>query len=446
MRFLRKLAATVVLLASLALAKSSTGDTVLVLLDPSLKKENFSIFFGDLEKKGYQLTFRSPKNPTPEVIKDDVAQFAHVVVFAPETKSFAGDITPQSLVSLLSKKTNLLLALSSKQTPLTSLASEFSLILPPPGTPLISHFPKRDTPATVIPVEPPRAHHIISPSLKPVWFSGVPQALGNNPFLVPLLKAPPEAFASDGDKDSGADAVVEAADKSGEGLWAGSSLSLVTGFQTLSNARATWLGGVEIFSDEFINKEVSKGVKSGNRDFARDVAAWTFQESHVLRIDDVEHHPVNETLPRETYTINDRVTYTTYISKYDPELDVWEPYSGIQDLQLEFTMLDPHIRTALLPVPGEPGKYSVTFRVPDRHGVFKFVIDYKRKGWTYLSSSTVVPVVPPRHDEYPRFLSAAWPYYAGAFSTSAAFLLFVALWLAGDDRETSKKSKGAKAE
>lgn len=49
-------------------------------------------------------------------------------------------------------------------------------------------------------------------------------------------------------------------------------------------------------------------------------------------------------------------------------------------MQLEFTMLDPHIRTALLPVAGSPGEYSVTFRAPDRHGVFKFVVDYKRKG------------------------------------------------------------------
>ena len=72
------------------------------------------------------------------------------------------------------------------------------------------------------------------------------------------------------------------------------------------------------------------------------------------------------------------------------------------------------------------------------HGCF-------RSSWTYLTSTTVVPVVPPQHDGYPRFLSAAWPYYAGAFSTSAAFILFVALWLAGDDREL-KKNKGAKAE
>jgi len=44
-------------------------------------------------------------------------------------------------------------------------------------------------------------------------------------------------------------------------------------------------------------------------------------------------------------------------------------------------MLDPHIRTELPPVPKSPGKYSVTFRAPDRHGVFKFLINYKRKGY-----------------------------------------------------------------
>lgn len=49
-------------------------------------------------------------------------------------------------------------------------------------------------------------------------------------------------------------------------------------------------------------------------------------------------------------------------------------------MQLEFTMLDPFIRTTLPPVPGKAGEYSTTFRAPDRHGVFKFIIDYKRKG------------------------------------------------------------------
>jgi oligosaccharyltransferase complex subunit beta len=67
-------------------------------------------------------------------------------------------------------------------------------------------------------------------------------------------------------------------------------------------------------------------------------------------------------------------------------------------------MLDPHIRTALPAVPGSPGKYSVTFRAPDRHGVFKFVINYKRKGCdTSLSSkvysNTAQMDAPPQLDD-----------------------------------------------
>ncbi|THH31855.1 hypothetical protein EUX98_g2333 [Antrodiella citrinella] len=416
-----------------------TGDSVLVILEPKLQKDSFSKFFSGLEEKGYELTFRSPKDVKPAVIEYDEAKFSHVILFAPESKSFAQDVTPQSLVTLLSKHTNLLIALSPRQTPFTSLAAEFSLTLPPPGTPLISHFPTRNEPATVIPVSVAPSD-ILSPGLSPVWFSGVPFAYQNNPLLVPILNAPAESFASDSESDLGADALVDATDKGGEGLWAGSQLGLVAGFQALGGARATWVGGVELFSDEFFQKDLPGGGKPGNEQFASDVAAWTFQESLALRIDRVEHHRVNETVPGQTYTTNDQVVFTAYISRFNPVKSTWEPYSGIEDLQLEFTMLDPHIRTALPPVRGAPGKYSVTFRAPDRHGVFKFIIDYKRKGLTHLHSSTVVPLVPPRHDGYPRFLSAAWPYYVGAISTSVGFLLFSALWLAGDDRASAKKS------
>jgi len=108
--------------------------------------------------------------------------------------------------------------------------------------------------------------------------------------------------------------------------------------------------------------------------------------------------------------------------------------------------LDPHLCTALLPIDDQPGLYRIRFRVPDRHGVFKFVLDYCRCGWTMLKTATTVPVVPPRHDGYPRFLSAAWPYYAGAISTSVGFLVFATLWLVGDDGVLRKKGKSAKTE
>ncbi|GLB35520.1 putative essential subunit of the N-oligosaccharyl transferase (OST) complex which catalyzes the transfer of a high mannose oligosaccharide from a lipid-linked oligosaccharide donor to an asparagine residue within an Asn-X-Ser Thr consensus motif in nascent polypeptide chains [Lyophyllum shimeji] len=442
MGFLRSLFFLVAALATSINAKSSTGDSVLVIVEPT-QQDNYSLFFDGLREQGYDLTFRAPKAETPVLIEYDVPTFNHVILLAPETKVFARDITPQSLVELLAKKTNLLITLSPKQTPLTSLAAEFALTLPPPGTPLVSYFPEREEPPTVIPVPVPATHPILSPNLHPVWFSGVPHALGNNPLLVPILRAPAESFAAETDGGS-ADALVDAAERGGEGLWAGSQLGLVTGFQTLDGSRVTWVGGAEVLSDEYARKEISKGVPSGNLQFNRDVAKWTFQETNVLRIDRTEHHRVNETEAREQYTTNDKIVYSAYISKYDPKTSTWVPHSGIKDLQFEFTMLDPHIRTSLPPVPGVPGKYSVTFRAPDRHGVFKFVIDWKRQGFSFLKSSTTVAVVPPRHDEYPRFLSAAWPYYTGAISTSVAFFLFSALWLAGDARE--KKAKGHKAE
>jgi oligosaccharyltransferase complex subunit beta len=160
-------------------------------------------------------------------------------------------------VTLLSGKTNLLLALGSKQTPLTSIASEFSLILPPPGTPLISHFPKRDTPASIIPIDIP-SHPILTPGTPPIWFSGISYSLGNNPLLFPILHAPAESFAADSTEDSSADVLVDAADKGGEGLWAGTSMTVVSGFQTKDGARVAWAGGVEMFSDAFARKELSK--------------------------------------------------------------------------------------------------------------------------------------------------------------------------------------------
>ena len=49
------------------------------------------------------------------------------------------------------------------------------------------------------------------------------------------------------------------------------------------------------------------GEKSGNEQFVLDIATWTFQESLVLRIDSTTHHLLNETAPREHYTINENI-------------------------------------------------------------------------------------------------------------------------------------------
>ena len=69
------------------------------------------------------------------------------------------------------------------------------------------------------------------------------------------------------------------------------------------------------------------------------------------------------------------------------------------------------------------GTFSAHFKAPDVYGVFKFVIEHKRLGYSSIELSLQIPVRPFRHDEFERFLSPAYPYYAGAFSVMAAFFL-----------------------
>jgi oligosaccharyltransferase complex subunit beta len=52
-------------------------------------------------------------------------------------------------------------------------------------------------------------------------------------------------------------------------------------------------------------------------------------------------------------------------------------------------------------------------------------------------------VVPLRHDEYPRFIVGAYPFYAATVSTSAAFLVFCAAWLSLGPEGAGAGVKGA---
>jgi oligosaccharyltransferase complex subunit beta len=97
------------------------------------------------------------------------------------------------------------------------------------------------------------------------------------------------------------------------------------------------------------------------------------------------------------------------------------PLRRAEDLQISFVMLDPYVRQPM--THNGAGRFSLRFTVPDVYGVFKYVIDYKHAGYSYINLQQVVPVRPFKHDEYERFLVAAYPYYASVLSTMAAFFM-----------------------
>lgn len=73
-----------------------------------------------------------------------------------------------------------------------------------------------------------------------------------------------------------------------------------------------------------------------------------------------------------------------------------------EDMQVELVMLDPYVR-APLAADGN-GTFTARFRAPDVYGVFKWVLDYQRRGLSRLHVTETVPIRPYFHNEYERFI------------------------------------------
>jgi len=162
-----------------------------------------------------------------------------------------------------------------------------------------------------------------------------------------------------------------------------------------------------------------KYEKSGNENFSKQLISWAFHERGILRATNVHHHKVGEKDAPETYTIKDNIEYSIQIEEWNGRR--WVPFLA-KDVQLEFIMLDPYVRTNLKH--DDKGVYTVQFTLPDVYGIFTFKVDYVRRGYGFLNTITRVPVRPFRHNEYERFITAAYPYYASAFSMLAGLFVF----------------------
>jgi oligosaccharyltransferase complex subunit beta len=211
---------------------------------------------------------------------------------------------------------------------------------------------------------------------------------------------------------------------------------LVSALQARNNARVVFSGSLDLFSDRFFNARVAsndgkvKTDKSGNEKFAAELSKWTFQERGHLRLRDLKHHKKGELDAPAVYRILDNVTFSVVIEEWSG--DKWVPYQA-DDVQVEFTMLDPYVRRNLKA--DANGVFSLDFVIPDVYGIFKFHLDYHRFGYTSLFAETLAPVRPFKHNEYERFISSAFPYYASAFSMLAGIFLFSVVFVFHKDKK-----------
>ena len=164
---------------------------------------------------------------------------------------------------------------------------------------------------------------------------------------------------------------------------------------------------------------------SSNYVLCTEMVEWNLQERGVVRVDNVRHNKVGEkwtgTNP-ENYKREVDIEY--FIDVYEKKQGQWVPFVA-DDLQFQFTMLDPYYQDALKQVSKGSPTYTYKLKTPWRLGIFKFVIDFKRYGLTYLDNKMEVSVIQLRHDEFPRFEIVGYPYYVTVFTLMAASFMFV---------------------
>ncbi|WRT63892.1 uncharacterized protein IL334_000818 [Kwoniella shivajii] len=447
-------------LLGLISARSSTGDKVLVVLEPSVQKDDYSKFWKSLKDRGFELTFKEPKDKDAELVKYGELNYDHLIMYAPGAKSFSPSLSPKSILNAQFSGLNTLYFLSPDLTESNrELLREYDIEFIEPSLTLLdafNHPPESSISTVLLPPTssiPDSNGEIISASTSSggpiVYSSGTVHTTGQNPFLVDILHATKSSYIGKDKASKGED--NDNASKSKEPILNGKKATLVSALQSRDNVRIGFVGTGQLIKDDWWGTEVAtkegKSIKTGNADFISDFSKWIFQETGVVKIIDSTHYRKGETEPRELYTKKDEITYSLTLAKHyttSNGTSAWGPFE-VDDLQLDFTMLDPHVRTALTQdksTSAEIGtNYKAKFIAPDRHGVFKFVVGYWRTGWSYIQSSTTASVVPLRHDEYPRFITGAWPYYIGACSTSVTFLIFCALWVSLGETDKDRKGK-----
>lgn len=210
-------------------------------------------------------------------------------------------LTPKTLLDFTNRGGNILLALSaSSPTPaaISSLLLELDIHLSPDRTSVVvDHFNYDVSSAAekhdVLLVPRPNP---LRPDVKNYFggdgFLAIPRAVGqslgnDSPLLAPILTAPKTAY-SYSPKEEG---------ESVEDLFAsGGQLALITAMQARNSARFTVLGSLEMLEDKWFAANVkgadAKSKKTVNQEFAKQLSAWAFKETGVLRVGKLDHYEI----------------------------------------------------------------------------------------------------------------------------------------------------------
>ncbi|KAB2603054.1 dolichyl-diphosphooligosaccharide--protein glycosyltransferase 48 kDa subunit-like [Pyrus ussuriensis x Pyrus communis] len=406
-----------------------TDRRVLVLLDDLAVKSSHSLFFKSLQSRGFELDFKLADDPKISLQRYGLYSYDALILFSPSVDRFGGSIDLAAILDFVDSGHDLIIAADTNASDLIrQIAVECGVDFDEdPGAMVIDHtsYAVSDTEGdhTVIASDDFIKSDVILGSEKieaPVLFQGIGHAVNSeNSLVLKVLSASPSAYSAN-----------PKSKLSNPPSLTGSAISLVSVVQARNNARVLISGSLSLFSDRFFRSKVQKAgsskkhEKSSNEQFLTELSKWVFHERGHLKAVNVKHNRVGEADEPAMYRINDDLQYSVEIYEWHGQR--WEPYVA-DDVQVQFYMMSPYVLKTLST--DQKGRYFTDFKVPDVYGVFQFKVEYQRLGYTSLSLSKQIPVRPFRHNEYERFIPAAYPYYGAAFSMMTGFFVFTVVHL-----------------
>lgn len=145
----------------------------------------------------------------------------------------------------------------------------------------------------------------------------------------------------------------------------GDKIKLVAAYQGRNNKRVTITGSSKLCSNEFyflssVNEEGP--LNSANAVFCNELIMWNFERSGLLKYKNERHQRKEDGKTLEIYKIKDELEYLVDIFEYEFKTDSWKPYMT-DDLQIEYTMMDPYYRLQLKMLAMGKPTYITSFKV-----------------------------------------------------------------------------------
>ena len=415
----------------------------LVLLDDWNNVETNSLFWKQITNMGYEIDFKMANDKEIKLTNYGEYIYDGIIFFAPTyTDTKKNEISIQNLLKFIDDGHDLMIFGSNDASKfMRELVNEFGIDYDDYDSEIKdSMYLHSDSGITglnkqlinlsdeeiIISKNLIEIHNIFNTPKGYILYKGIGMDLDpQNKYVFPILR---------GDKNS-----YSVSKATGEVYSNGEHIKLVNGYQARNNRRIVVLGSTEICSDKFyylsMTDDNKSMLESPNAIFCEDILNWNFQRTGILKYENVRHNN-NEGKTLDTYRIKDYLEYYIDILEYDYKTDSWKNYES-DDIQLSFLMMNPYYINQMKRIYGKP-TYYVKFRAPEKHGVFKFIVDYHRTGYSYIFSSTKIPLRPFYHNEFPRFIPCAYPYYLSVFVILGAFIIFSILFLYGKESNKQK--------